>query len=132
MKTVFEKQAEIGIKTAYKGVFWIKEKSEVVAAIIPCFPSGVVPSRYNWIESAITRKGDSYTFRGAWRMIDDSITERHSFSYYPRGLVNIKDGRATIYCVPSIFDDTHIEAVKKAFSLNPYCGIIDIVVKLGR
>lgn len=132
MQTVFDKQAEIGIKTAYKDVFWIKEKDEVIAAKIPCLPSGVVPSRYKWVESALSRKGDSYTYRDAWSMIDDSITEQHSFSHYPRGLVKIKDGKATIYCDPSIAGDAHIDAVKKEFSLDSYYGITCIVVKSGR
>lgn len=115
-------------ETVYKGLFWFV-RGEIVTVKIPCDNEGTVPSDYPFLPSALSKSGDNYTHKDAWMHLDESITEGHSFYYYPRGRVEIKKGKATVYCNPSLADEEHMDAVKREFRLDIQHGIEKVTVK---
>jgi len=100
-----------------KGLFWLIPDEDggqkLLAFSLACNENGVLtepqilPFAYN------SRKGDSFTHKASWEMVaagQPREIRSKAWNYYPRGRVEIKHGKATVYYNPSISDWAGFEA----------------------
>lgn len=83
-----------------KGVFWYK-RGELLPFFIPCDKNGAV---YEASEYPLESKdGTNYNHQKLWARLPRTVTESRPFDFYPRGRVEIGEGRATVFLHPSLF-----------------------------
>ena len=64
-----------------------------------------------------SKSGDNFNHRFEWARLDRKVTEGQPFNYYPRGRVEIKNGKATVYLNPVINKECIISKVIDEFAL---------------
>ena len=108
-----------------KGIFWIKDINNISNSnlyfTIPCTSSGETLSDVD-IEYT-SKNGLSYNHENTWKKLDSKTTENKSFNYYPRGRVEIRNGRVDIYCSPHIYGDELKNWCIDKFNLTSVNGI---------
>ena len=112
----------------HKGIFWIKDTDDIENSIlyftIDCDSNGnniSNPEEYN-----ASKDGLSYNHKNTWSKLPSKYTDNKSFDYYPRGRVEIRNKRATIYCSPYIFGEDIKNVCIDRFNLTKSNGIKEI------
>lgn len=83
----------------YKGVFWIADGRRHVFRI-PCDINGNVIGA---TEYPLNSKDESnYNHKKLWEILPKDLTSNKPFDYYPRGRVEIRNAKATVYLNPDI------------------------------
>lgn len=115
----------------YKGIFWIKDIDNIddskLYFQIPCNSNGDVD-----IDSNIdftSKSGSNFNHKNTWNKLSKSYTDGKEFNYYPRGRVEISNGKAIIYANPNIVNDELKNWCINKFNLNKHNGINKVVVK---
>lgn len=106
-------------KELARGIFWVIAETgdELVASnIFPivkyCDIDGVVSDNSGFS----SKDGLTYNHEQTWKELDKSITHNKPFNYYPRGRVEINNGKATIWMNGNIL---HLaDDIKKIYGLN--------------
>ncbi len=113
-----------------KGLFWLIKTKEgtfqILCCKLLCFRDGVT------IEEVETGhcENDGISHEQAWtKMAKEENTKNKPYNYFPRGRVQIKKGKATIYANPVLCNDSIIKAIKESFGLTLDNGINKIRVK---
>lgn len=75
-----------------------------------------------------SKSGKSFNHKVQWRQIPKKIVKGHSYQYYPRGRVEIKNRKAIIFLNPVINELSVIDRIKREFCLDNE-GIHTIEVK---
>ena len=120
-----EAKAELG-----KGLFWLvrtKQGSfQILCCKLLCFRDGVTIEE---VETGFC-ENDGISHMDAWdKMQKDENTKNKPYNYFPRGRVQIKKGKATIFANPILCNDSVIGIVKESFGLTLENGINKIRVK---
>ena len=85
-----------------KGVFWYK-RGELLPFFIPCDENGIVLETPEYpLES---KDGTNYNHQKLWARLPHTVTEGNPFNFYPRGRVEIREGKATVFLHPSLFTE---------------------------
>ena len=107
----------------FKGLFWqlSPDIGDLVTVKFPSDANGVL------CDTAITSKDINH--KRIWATLDSSITGGHPYNYYPRGRVELRHGRAIIFCSPYICTDKLKAAVTAQFGLTADNGITDVTLK---
>ena len=104
----------MSVKKLSKGVFWY-EGGELLPYLIPCDRGGNVLKVPEYpLES---KDGSNYNHQKLWARLPRAVTEGHPFDYYPRGRVEIREGRATIFLHPSLFTSEIEQEIVHIFGL---------------
>lgn len=90
-----------------KGIFWFIDEN-LLCIKIPCDANGTVSE--STIEFS-SKSGDNLNHKAEWAKLSKKLTQGKPFNYFPRGRVEIKNAKATIY-------------------LNPYLNTPDITSKI--
>lgn len=64
-----------------------------------------------------SKSGENFNHEAEWSCLDKHITENHPYNYYPRGRVEIKNKKVTIYINPDINKERILCKVVDAFEL---------------
>lgn len=87
-------------KDLSRGIFWVIAESEeelidknIFDIHIMCSPDGIPSQEYSFN----SKNGETYNHKATWSRLDKSITKGKPFDYYPRGRVEIRNGKATIW-----------------------------------
>ena len=88
----------------YKGIFWVKDIDNIYSSgiyfTIPCDSNG---NTLNDLDLYISsNNGQTYNHERLWSTLSSKITNNKKYNYYPRGRVEINNGKAIIYCSPYI------------------------------
>lgn len=118
-------------KDLSQGIFWITDVDNISNNRKYCFPiesnsdgSIVNPEGYNLnAKSGLTFNHEKY-----WKELPNSMTNGEAFNYYPRGRVQISNGKATIYANPNICSEELKDFIISQFGLYKYNGINKVVV----
>jgi len=100
-----------------KGIFWCKNSDagaiELIIVSTECDGSG------NPKEQAVfsSTSGKSFNHKAEWERLNPSVTEGHPFNYYPRGRVEIRSKKATIFLNPSMNEEKVIHKIIELFEL---------------
>ena len=106
-----------------KGLFW-QLSPDIGDLVIVSFPSDANGAPYD-----ITLTSKDINHKRIWAGLDSSITGGYPYNYYPRGRVELRHGRAVIFCSPHICTDELKAAVISRFGLTLDNGITDVTIK---
>ena len=102
-----------------RGIFWVlaDTEDELSPAHILMFAKGCdmdgIPVDFIELNSS---DGMSYNHKATWRALPKKTTHGKPFDYYPRGRVEIRNGKATIWLNANIL---HLaDEIKRLFGLN--------------
>lgn len=112
----------------YRGIFWIKDIDNIEQSDlyfqIPCDSNGNINDPEFSMSDLQSSKGkDNYNHKRVWNSLDRKYTDNKPFDYYPRGRVEISNGKATIYASPHIPQEKLKNWVIDKFNLTSYNGI---------
>ena len=98
-----------------RGIFWIKDIENLEAVVIKarCDASGIFieqPER-----ELLSKSEKDFNHKKAWITLPKKITNNKPFDYYPRGRVEIKNGKAIIFANGNIADEN-----LKCWAINEY------------
>lgn len=100
-----------------KGIFWCTnfdtECPALITVSVACDKSG--DSRE--LVQFSSKSGNNFNHRHEWDRLDRKITEGKSFDYYPRGRVEIRNGKATVFLNPAINKECIVNKVIDEFDL---------------
>lgn len=102
----------------YKGIFWIYRdaagawKLLTVKALCERDGTALQPVRYS------SKSGENFNHKAEWKRLGHKITDGRPYNYYPRGRVEIRKGRITVYIPPSLFREDTLSVIFQEFGLN--------------
>lgn len=112
-----------------KGLFWLvqndEEKFELFCVKILCYRDGESLEKIETGEC----ESEKLNHERAWAQIDKQITKGKPYNFYPRGRVQIKKGKATVYLNPVLNDTRILDKIFRSFGLTRENGIVDIRIK---
>lgn len=65
-----------------------------------------------------SKSGSNFNHKIEWEKLDRSITCGHAYNYYPRGRVEIKNGKVTIYANPVLLKEDIVLSIVQEFFLE--------------
>ena len=100
-----------------KGIFWCAnfdtECPELITVSAACDKNGDSKELVRFS----SKSGNNFNHRPEWERLDRSITAGRPFNYYPRGRVEIKNGKATVFLNPAINKEFIVYRIMDAFEL---------------
>lgn len=100
-----------------KGIFWCAnfdtECPELITVSAACDKNGDSKELVRFS----SKSGNNFNHRPEWERLDRSITAGRPFNYYPRGRVEIKNGKATVFLNPVINKECIVRRIMDAFEL---------------
>ena len=100
-----------------KGIFWCAnfdtECPELITVSAACDKNGDSKELVRFS----SKSGNNFNHRPEWERLDRSITAGRPFYYYPRGRVEIKNGKATVFLNPVINKECVVRRIMDAFEL---------------
>lgn len=101
-----------------KGIFWCAnfdtEFPELITVSVVCDKNGNSKEPVQFT----SKSGNNFNHRLEWECIDRKITKGQSFNYYPRGRVEIKNGKATVFLNPILNKECIVSKVIDEFGLR--------------
>ena len=111
----------------YRGIFWITDIDNIEASDlyfqIPCNSNGDIDNDFHISNNMSSKGTDNYNHKNVWNSLLNKITKGKPFDYYPRGRVEISNGKATIYHSPHIPQDELRRQLINKFNLTTHNGI---------
>lgn len=97
----------------YKGIFWLLD-GELLTIKVQCDGDGTP------LEAAAfgAKSGENFNHRAEWARLPKSVTAGLPFDYWPRGRVEIKKGRATVFLHPSLNREPVLRQIRDTFRLD--------------
>ena len=106
-----------------KGIFWIIDGKPMTVSV-ECDAVGETvgpPPDYS------SKSGENFNHRIEWEKLSRNVTGGVAYNCYPRGRVEIKNGKATVWLNPVLNTPEVIEKIEKEFDLHD--GEIKIEIK---
>ncbi len=108
-----------------KGIFWCVDADTphpgLIVVSVNCTADGE-PAQAVVFSS---KSGTNYNHKTEWERLDKRIKGRHRYNYYPRGRVEIKNGKATIFLHPDLNRENILQMILQAFGLqNAASGLL--------
>jgi len=107
-----------------RGVFWVTdiENAVLIIAAAECDTEGrfIMPPAPEMLADS----GCEFNHKRVW----EALGRHESFNFYPRGRVQIRRGKAVIYCNPTLCTQRIIDKVTTAFGLCTGNGISSVRV----
>ncbi len=101
-----------------KGIFWCKDMNEnpprLITVSVECSFSGECEGNVNYS----SKSGKNFNHKKEWSKLDKNVTEGYPYNYYPRGRVEIKNGKVTIFLNPDINTDEVLDVILTEFELK--------------
>ncbi len=112
-----------------KGVFWCMDfdtnHPKLIIAAVACDRNGLT----NEAAAFSAKSGENFNHKAEWSKLDKRITRGKPFNYYPRGRVEIKNGKATIFLNPDLHSEPVIRQIFDAFEIAANNGLKSIRVQ---
>ena len=112
-----------------KGIFWCKninsENPELIVISSECDRNGI-PLEHTAFSS---KSGENYNHRSEWANLDRRLTGGHPYNYYPRGRVEIRNGKALIFLNPVLDNEVILKRILTAFELHGSDELGSITIK---
>jgi hypothetical protein len=101
----------------YRGLFWIPNEVRTITFKIQCDVNGTpVDADLNYN----SRRGDSFTHKATWKEAAQNESRgirSKPWNYFPRGRVEIKQGKATVYYNPTLGSPEFETKIREEFAL---------------
>jgi len=102
----------------YKGIFWCKDPGSEVPFLLTkkvlCDLSG------NPLEEAdfSAKSGENFNHKWEWAQFHKTVTGNKAFDHYPRGRVEIKNGKVRVFLNPALDREDILQMIKAEFELS--------------
>jgi len=97
------------VEKLYRGIFWIKDMESLASVVIKaeCNSNGffTVVS----VSELLAKSGAEFNYQAAWSTLPKRETDNKPYNYYPRGRVEIRNGKAVIYANGNIADEKFLK-----------------------
>ena len=100
-----------------KGIFWCTDSDTEAPALITVSIACDKNGDSKELVRFSSKSGNNFNHRLEWERFDRSITAGRPFNYYPRGRVEIKNGKATVFLNPAINKECIVRRIMDAFEL---------------
>ena len=81
----------------YKGIFWyVPGEHRLIAIKVSCDENGNALENANYS----SKSGENFNHKTEWSKLHKDVTKKNPYNYYPRGRIEIKNGKATIFFNP--------------------------------
>ena len=113
-----------------QGVFWIVDIENMSDNKKYCFPifsdsnGNILATDGSYALNA--KSGTTYNHEKLWDQLPKSYTHNQPFDYYPRGRVQISNGKAIVYLNPNINTVEVQNFIKNEFNLRQINGITKV------
>lgn len=107
----------------FKGVFWIADNERYLYKI-PCNNDGDVIGGTEYPLNS--KDGANYNHKLLWNELPKRITCGKPFDYFPRGRVEIRNSKATVYLNPDINYREIQDYIISTFGLTVSCGVKNV------
>lgn len=118
-------------KDLHRGIFWVKDIDDISGSAIhvtaDCDSQG--NNLGNNQMDFTSYDGLSYNHENTWKKLGSNITDNKPFDYFPRGRVEIRNGKAIIFCSPYIYSDELKNWCIDNFNLTEHNGIKKVDMK---
>ncbi len=108
----------------FKGIFWyVPDDKRLITVKVACDENGKALQHVDYS----SKSGENFNHKAEWTRLPKSVTGRNPYNYYPRGRVEIKNSKATIFLHP-VLDrfDIH-ERIEQDFGLVGTAVYVHIV-----
>ena len=111
----------------YKGIFWIIDPDNVYASKNYCFCIPCDMNGNNTSEIQLnSNNGETFNHERTWGYLEKKQTFGQKYNYFPRGRVEISNGKATIYLNPNINTEEVKQFIIDEFHLYKINGISSV------
>ncbi len=101
-----------------KGIFWCAnfdtECPKLITVSVACDKNGNSKDPVQFS----SKSGDNFNHKLEWEKFDRTVTAGQPFNYYPRGRVEIKNGKAIVFLNPILNKDCIVSKVMDEFGLR--------------
>lgn len=81
----------------YKGIFWYNPiENALIVKKVRCDENGTALEDTDYS----SKSGENFNHKAEWARLPKKITGGHPYNYYPRGRVEVKNGKVTVYLHP--------------------------------
>jgi len=100
-----------------KGIFWLiktrLDEENVVTVKVPCDLQGhpQIPVVFS------SKSGENFNHQAEWDKLPPKVTQGKTFDYFPRGRVEIKNGKVTVYCHPDFTQPPYRDRIIDVFGI---------------
>ena len=112
-----------------KGIFWCdsfgRDSPHLIVVSVKCDADGKSDSPIDFS----SKSGQNFNHKAEWQKLSRSVTRGQPFNYYPRGRVEIKNRKATIYLNPDLNNTVVLNKIIENFELKNQQGLKSIAVK---
>ncbi|MBM6991403.1 MAG: hypothetical protein I3I98_08450 [Mobilibacterium timonense] len=114
-----------------QGVFWITDLDDIRNNTCYCFPIPCTPDGVNTGDTSHldAKSGATYNHEKLWSRLPSELTHNRPFDHYPRGRVQIRNGKAVIFLNPNIATEEVKDFIIGEFHLTSENGIHSVSVK---
>ena len=121
---------EVEERPLQKGIFWLRDMENFTDCVILTIPINANGEVLEDPELPLNSKNkDNYNHKLTWEQLEKKDTNNKPFNYYPRGRVEVKNGKATIYASPYICGERLLKWCVEMFALKEYNGINDVICR---
>lgn len=100
--------------TLYKGIFWYDpSQGRLIVKKVACNENGAALEAVEYS----SKSGDNFNHQAEWAKMPKSVTGGHPYNYYPRGRVEVKKNKATVYLNPVLNTPRVVELIDVEFGL---------------
>ena len=113
----------------YKGLFWIENLDNIdsndTIFRLNCDKDGNLIGENPYGIDVLGKSGDTLNHKKLWNTLPSSVTNNKDFDYYPRGRVEIHNGKAKVFITQYLvnYQDQILHFVKDKFNLTVDNGI---------
>ncbi len=97
----------------YKGVFWWINGA-LVCRKVRCSDAGAPLEPVEFT----AKSGENFNHKAEWEKLPRSVTGGKPYNYYPRGRVEVKQSKATVYLNPQLNREDVKAQIEKEFGLK--------------
>lgn len=112
-----------------KGIFWCdsfgRDSPHLIVVSVKCDADGKsdLPIDFS------SKSGQNFNHKAEWQKLSRPVTRGQPFNYYPRGRVEIKNRKATIYLNPDLNNAVVLNKIIENFELKNQQDLKSIAVK---
>lgn len=112
-----------------KGIFWVadfeSDHPHLITAAAQCDADGKSVSSVEYS----SKSKNSFNHKTEWQKLPKTVTKGLPYNYYPRGRVEIKNKRATVFLNPDINTAATVKKIIDFFDLETSNGLISVKIK---
>ena len=112
-----------------KGIFWCDsfgcDSPQLIVVSVKCDADGKSDRPIDFS----SKSGQNFNHKAEWQKLSRSVTRGQPFNYYPRGRVEIKNRKATIYLNPDLNNTVVLNKIIEDFELKNQQDLKSIAVK---